>query len=76
MTTLHLPLTVGDTLAAQRDAFGDTLMDLEAARSAGMRPIAALWGKSPDAQARFVAKLKPDVWPLYSPTDLMSYLKQ
>ena len=28
MTTLHLPLTVGDTLAAQRDAFGDTLVEL------------------------------------------------
>ena len=54
---------------------GDTPMDLEAARRAGMRPIAALWGKSPDAQARFVAKLKPDVWPLHTPTALMSYLK-
>ena len=28
MTTLHLPLTVGDALAAQRDAFGDTLVEL------------------------------------------------
>ena len=28
MTTLHLPLTVGDKLAAQRDAFGDTLVEL------------------------------------------------
>jgi len=28
MTTLRLPLTVGDKLAAQRDAFGDTLVEL------------------------------------------------
>ena len=28
MTNLHLPLTVGETLAAQRDAFGDTLVEL------------------------------------------------
>ena len=28
MTTLHLPLTLRDTLAAQRDAFGDTLVEL------------------------------------------------
>lgn len=28
MTTLHLPLTIGDALNAQRDAFGDTLIEL------------------------------------------------
>lgn len=28
MTTLHLPLTLRDTFAAQRDAFGDTLVEL------------------------------------------------
>ena len=28
MTTLHVPLTAGDALAAQRDAFGDTLVEL------------------------------------------------
>ena len=28
MRTLHLPLTLGDTLKAQRDAFGDTLVEL------------------------------------------------
>lgn len=28
MTTIHLPLTIGDALAAQRDAFGDTLVEL------------------------------------------------
>ncbi len=28
MKTLHLPLTLGDTLKAQRDAFGDTLVEL------------------------------------------------
>ena len=28
MRTLHLPLTLGDTLEAQRDAFGDTLVEL------------------------------------------------
>lgn len=54
---------------------GDTLTDMEAARAAGLRPIAALWAFSDDRRARHLERIRDvDATPIRRPEELLELL--
>ena len=60
--------------AADSVYVGDTPMDLDAARRAGSRPAAALWGRRPDDRAKVAEKVGEDAWALFHPRTLLERL--
>lgn len=62
-------------IAADQSVYvGDTPMDLDAARRAGSRPAAALWGRRPEDRARAAEKVGDDAWALLHPAALLERL--
>ncbi len=54
---------------------GDTLSDMEAARSAGLRPVAALWAFDDERRARHLERIRPvGATPIGRPTELLELL--
>jgi pyrophosphatase PpaX len=54
---------------------GDTMTDMEAARAAGLRPIAALWAFSDDRRARHLERIRDvDATPIRRPEELLELL--
>ncbi len=51
---------------------GDTPIDVEAARGAGVQPAVALWARAPEDRARAAASLDAGVWALEEPSELLS----
>ncbi|MFW6206245.1 MAG: HAD family hydrolase [Gemmatimonadota bacterium] len=68
-----------DHLGVEPDAavyVGDTRSDMEAARAAGLRPMAALWAHGPEDRARHVERVSGlGAVPLHRPEDLIPALK-
>ena len=69
---LHLALEVLGIEPAGAVYVGDTRSDMEAARAAGLRPMAALWARDPDDQVRHARRVE-DVGAvlLHQPRDLL-----
>lgn len=54
---------------------GDTLSDMEAARTAGLRPVAALWSFDEERGTRHLERIRPvDAIPVDRPEDLLKLL--
>lgn len=54
---------------------GDTLSDMEAARTAGLRPIAALWAFGDERRTRHLERVRPTkATPVERPRDLLRLL--
>ena len=54
---------------------GDTSMDVEAARAAGVQVAAALWGRPPEARDKLRGSLRDGEWALGAPADLLERLR-
>lgn len=73
-TGIQQALEVLGIAADQSVYVGDTPMDLDAARRAGSRPAAALWGRRPEDRARAAEKVGDDAWALLNPSALLERL--